>query len=61
MQCPKCGNDCQRDEADVGIGVMYGPWGCLCGWSSDPRFDVTAGPKFENGHRIDQWGGLTPA
>lgn len=61
MTCPKCGaEDCYRDSADVGVGVMYGPHGCPCGWSEDPRFDVTQGPKTEQGYRVDQWGGLTP-
>lgn len=60
MVCPSCGESCLRDEADVGVGVIYGPWGCPCGWSESERFDVTTGPKFENGHRVDQWGGLTP-
>lgn len=30
--CPRCGGLCSRDEADIGIGIMYGPWGCACGW-----------------------------
>lgn len=61
MICPKCGaEDCRRDSADVGVGVMYGPYGCPCGWSQDPRFDIAEGPKFEEGYRVDQWGGLTP-
>jgi hypothetical protein len=60
MTCPNCGGECWRDSADVGVGVMYGPWGCPCGWSEDHRFDVTGGPKTENGYAVDQWGGLTP-
>lgn len=61
MNCPKCGaEDCYRDSVDVGVGVMYGPYGCPCGWSADPRFDISDGPKTESGYRVDQWGGLTP-
>lgn len=33
MRCPRCGGPCDRDEADVGIGVIGGPWGCpACHW-----------------------------
>lgn len=33
MICPKCGTACERDEADVGIGTIGGPWGCpACHW-----------------------------
>jgi hypothetical protein len=60
MICPRCGAACWRDEVDVGVGVMYGPWGCPCGWSENVRYDVTAGPKVEGGYRVDQRGGLTP-
>lgn len=45
MDCPKCGEECCRDEADVGVGVIYGPWGCMCGWSEDPQFDSSGGPS----------------
>ncbi len=32
--CPKCGADCWRESADVGVGIIYGPWGCPeCCWS----------------------------
>lgn len=62
MNCPKCGEqDLWRDSVDVGIGIMYGPYGCpTCGWSEDPEWDISEGPKVENGYRIDQWGGATP-
>lgn len=34
MNCPKCGDDCWRDSADVGVGIIYGPYNCTyCGWS----------------------------
>ncbi len=45
--CPHCG-ECAlyRDDADVGVGIMYGPWGCsVCGWSADFRFDSSKGPS----------------
>lgn len=45
MTCPKCGEECCRDSADVGVGVIYGPWGCICGWSSDPHYDASNGPS----------------
>ncbi len=42
--CPNCGEEgLYRDDADVGVGIIYGPWGCPCGWSADPRFDSTQG------------------
>ena len=44
MLCPKCKNDCDRDEVDVGVGVIYGPYGCYhCGWSEDPYYDSSKG------------------
>lgn len=60
-KCPNCGEGCWRDSADVGVGVIFGPWGCPCGWSEDPRYNVLSGPKFtELGGRIDQYGCITP-
>lgn len=62
VQCSRCGRDCWRDSADVGVGVIYGPWGCPCGWSESAEYDVTAGPKLTSeGYELDQWGGATPA
>jgi hypothetical protein len=44
MDCPKCDGPCFRDDVDVGVGVIYGPWGCsCCGWSEDPRYDSSEG------------------
>jgi hypothetical protein len=61
MNCPKCGEECSRDSADVGVGIIYGPWGCLCGWSAWSEYDVSEGARVdEHGNHIDQWGGLTP-
>ena len=35
MNCPRCGGECERDEADIGVGTQYGPWRCPdCGWGS---------------------------
>jgi hypothetical protein len=63
MNCPKCGNKCWRDEADVGVGVIYGPYGCPCGWSESREYDqadsVNRTPT-EEGWTKDQWGGLNP-
>jgi hypothetical protein len=43
-ECPKCGEDCWRKDVDVGVGVIYGPWGCSCGWSQDREYDSSEGP-----------------
>ena len=34
MTCPQCGEECTRDEVDVGTGsIAASPWGCEnCGW-----------------------------
>lgn len=64
MRCPKCGCDeCHRDEVDVGVGVISGPWGCpACGWSEDSRYDLSDGKSRarEDGSVIDQYGGVHP-
>ncbi len=62
MNCPKCGSDCWREEVDVGVGVIFGPYGCPeCGWSEDTYYDLSEGqdPIDERGYHKDQWGGLT--
>lgn len=61
--CPKCGYECSRDSADVGVGVIHGPWGCPgCGWSNWPEYDRSNGPsprQADNpGWYVDQWGGM---
>jgi hypothetical protein len=61
--CPKCGAECHRDEVDVGVGIIHGPWGCPdCGWSADAEYDLSAGrdPVDEKGGAIDQYGGYHP-
>lgn len=57
MNCPKCNSECDRDEADVGVGILYGPWGCYsCGWSEIDRAAVEA--EYP-GYYCDPTGGLT--
>jgi hypothetical protein len=64
MLCPKCGNpDTYRESADVGVGVIYGPYGCPeCGWSEWPQYDRSEGPSPEQKDNpewyVDQWGGM---
>jgi hypothetical protein len=55
---PHCGEPCDRDHVDVGIGVIYGPWGCAnCGWSSDPTYDSRRGVRRDGHDRVfDQYG-----
>ena len=43
MNCPQCDAECDRNEVDIGVGVQYGPFGCMCGWSQDPRYDSRNG------------------
>ncbi len=41
MICPKCSTPCHRDEVDVGVGIISGPYGCPgCGWSEDFEYDA---------------------
>lgn len=60
MICENCGMMCDRDEADVGVGIIYGPWGCACGWSERVEYNLINGPKTRDGYRLDQYGGATP-
>lgn len=42
--CPVCGADAWRESADVGVGIIYGPFGCSeCGWSEDEEYDQITG------------------
>ena len=62
-KCPKCGSDeIERDEVDVGVGVITGPWGCLeCGWSENLEYDFSDGRSRETERgTLDPLGGLTP-
>ena len=61
--CPKCGGETYQDSVDVGVGVIYGPLGCIeCAWSEDPDYDLSEGrcPVDEKGGAIDQFGGYHP-
>lgn len=63
-QCPACGDvGIWREEADVGIGILYGPYGCQCGWSEDSEYDCREGrkdaPASSPGWQADPWGGIT--
>lgn len=62
MICPKCEQDCFRDEVDVGVGVIYGPYGCYCGWSESSEYDSSEGtsPKQEEhpDWLVDSRGGM---
>ena len=60
--CPRCGAFVWRDSVDVGVGIIYGPYGCPdCGWSSDAEYDRSRGEspaqKEHPDRHIDQWGG----
>lgn len=54
MICPECGAACARDEVNVEVGMIYGPYGCSCGWSEDERYRHNPDP------RVDSRGGFTP-
>lgn len=43
MVCPNCGDQCGRDEVDVGVGIINGPWGCGCGWSESDEYNALTG------------------
>lgn len=60
--CEKCGAECDRHEVDVGVGVIYGPWGCPgCGWSEDEQYDLTLRDAVdEQGGAVDQYGAYHP-
>ena len=31
--CPDCGAALDREEVDIGVGTLAGPWSCPeCGW-----------------------------
>lgn len=54
--CPRCGDgDLWRDSVDVGVGVIYGPYACPCGWSESEEYDAL----FGKGCQIDEKGGYT--
>lgn len=56
MDCPKCGEtDLYRDEVDVEVGIIYGPYGCICGWSESPEYDRSEGPSPQQLKLGDEW------
>ena len=62
MQCPNCGELCERDSVDVGVGVIDGPWGCICGWSEHPEYNMVDGHRGAqpDGTYLDPYGGCLP-
>jgi len=53
--CPNCGGGCCRDEVDVGVGIIYGPWGC---WSC--RWSEYVIPANINPDKVEPLGGYYP-
>lgn len=63
VHCPKCNAECHRESADVGVGVIYGPWGCHdCGWSESEEYDLSGdrNPIDAKGGYTDQFGMYYP-
>lgn len=62
MICPRCSEECDRYDVDVGVGVIYGPWGCACGWSEAPEYDRSSGSseaeRANPGFHVDSMGGM---
>lgn len=43
MNCPECSAQCWRNEVDVGVGLITGPWCCSeCAWDEDQAFPMTS-------------------
>jgi hypothetical protein len=63
QECPNCHEGAYRESVDVGVGIIYGPWGCPCGWSEDDKYNqLLNGPTHsEGGYRTDQFGYLYKA
>lgn len=61
--CPNCGEEAWRESADVGVGVIYGPWGCPCGWSESDEYNqlTGSGGLQPDGSYIDPQGMVYPA
>ena len=62
MMCPNCGEECWRDEVNVGVGIICGPWGCSCGWSEWEEYNQLTGRGGwqENGSYADTSGNIWP-
>lgn len=60
--CPRCGeHELYRDSADVGVGIIYGPYGCPCGWSESDAYDAEKGGGWQDdGGYCDPYGGYWP-
>lgn len=62
--CPRCGEreSVWRDSVHNGVGVMYGPYGCPCGWSEWQEYDLQFGAGVQSdGSYTDQQGVKYPA
>jgi predicted RNA-binding Zn-ribbon protein involved in translation (DUF1610 family) len=62
--CPKCGDELWRESCDVGVGVVYGPWGCSgCGYSESEEYDLSGdrNPVDEKGGALNQFGVYYPS
>jgi hypothetical protein len=48
IKCPKCGNDCEADFVDIGVGEQRAsPWGCPnCHWVEETEDLINDG--FDN-------------
>lgn len=57
--CPLCQSECARDEVHNGVTMLYGPYGCDCGWSEDARYNLHEVAQPADGV-IDSRGGFTP-
>ena len=58
MNCPECGESCWRECADIGVSILYGPYGCeSCGWSEWSEYN-----QRDPNHKpfTDQFGGVWP-
>ena len=62
VSCPYCGDVLYRESADVGVGVIYGPYGCpTCAYSEYEQYDNRDGKSPKNLENpewyTDQFGG----
>ncbi len=47
-RCPKCNNELNYDEVDIGVGVMKGNFRCdFCGWYQEEEIDKLLKVKNE--------------
>ncbi|MBX4941149.1 hypothetical protein [Rhizobium binae] len=62
--CPRCDEvGLWRESADVGVGIIYGPYGCpSCGWSENEEYDLQKGGGVQpDGSYLDPYGMLPPS